>query len=260
MASAQVINAPFFQSQKRVSEAADVSIQAQVGNNTPVRAVSQIVLPKQKKDTSKPMQQDSASLISEEKDYERSVDAKLVARVQKGDKRAFDLLVVKYQGRVASVVSRFIGDYHEIADVTQEAFIKAFRAIKSFRGDSAFYTWLYRIAINCAKNYLVAKGRRPPTTDLDVDESPVAANSRNMRDIASPESELNKQQLERVVKEAIAALPEDLKVAFTLREFDGLSYEEIASVMDCPVGTVRSRIFRARESVDKEVQALMEGE
>lgn len=260
MASAQVINAQFFQSRKQVSEAADVSIQTQVGNNTPVRAVSQIVLSKQKTDTPKRMQTDSASLISEEKDYERSVDAKLVARVQKGDKRAFDLLVVKYQGRVASVVSRFIGDYHEIADVTQEAFIKAFRAIKSFRGDSAFYTWLYRIAINCAKNYLVAKGRRPPTTDLDVDESPVAANSRNMRDIASPESELNKEQLERVVKDAIAALPEDLKVAFTLREFDGLSYEEIASVMDCPVGTVRSRIFRAREAVDKEVRALMEGE
>lgn len=257
MASAQLIHAQFSERQNAAQESKNISISCKLGNNTPASSVSQLNSAKRNRQNVNAMQQDSASSHSEDKDFERSVDAKLVLRVQKGDKRAFDLLVVKYQGRVASVISRFISDYHEIADVAQEAFIKAYRAIKNFRGDSAFYTWLYRIAINCAKNYLVAKGRRPPTSDLDYDESPVAANSQNMRDIASPEHELNKQQLERVVKQAIAELPEDLRVAFTLREFDGLSYEEIAAVMDCPVGTVRSRIFRARESVDKEVQALM---
>lgn len=205
------------------------------------------------------MQQDSAMHVQDDKEYEKSLDFKLVARVQKGDKRAFDLLVVKYQGRVAAVVSRFVSDYHEIADVTQEAFIKAYRAIDRFRGDSAFYTWLYRIAINCAKNFLVARGRRAPTSDLDVDDSPVAANSEQMRDNASPEQEVHRQQLEVAVKQAISALPEDLKVAFSLREFDGLSYEDIASVMECPVGTVRSRIFRARESVDQAVSPMLEG-
>lgn len=258
MANANVISTQF--STRRAEQTLDVSIKPKVGNNTVQTTVSQLITVKQPAPTSNVMQQDSSKQLANDKDLERSADAKLVARVQKGDKRAFDLLVVKYQGRVASVVSRFISDYHEIADVTQEAFIKAYRAIKNFRGDSAFYTWLYRIAINCAKNYLVAKGRRPPSSDLDVDDSPTAANSQQMRDIASPERELNKAQLERVVKDAIAALAEDLKVAFTLREFDGLSYEEIASVMACPVGTVRSRIFRAREAVDKEVRALMSGQ
>lgn len=201
------------------------------------------------------MQQDSQALQNSN-DFDKSVDAKLVVRVQKGDKRAFDLLVVKYQGRVASVVSRFIRDHHEIADVTQEAFIKAFRAIKSFRGDSAFYTWLYRIAINCAKNYLVAKGRRPPANDVELDDDMQAANGGHLKDIATPESLLHKDQLEEVVHHAISELPEDLKIAFTLREFDGLSYDEIAHVMECPVGTVRSRIFRARESVDSAIQSV----
>lgn len=237
-----------------------ISISPKLGNNKrPVAQVSNLARSAQRTGTPFNMSHDSAVQAQEDKEYEKSLDFKLVARVQKGDKKAFDLLVIKYQGKVASVVSRFISDYHEIADVTQEAFIKAYRAIERFRGDSAFYTWLYRIAINCAKNYLVARGRRAPTQDLDMDESPAAANSMQMRDIASPEQELNREQLEKVVKKAIADLPEDLRVAFTLREFDGLSYEDISAVMDCPVGTVRSRIFRAREAVDKEIQPLMSG-
>jgi len=188
---------------------------------------------------------------------ELSVDQKLVLRVQKGDKKAFDLLVIKYQGKVASIISRYVKDHHEIADVSQEAFIKAYRALERFRGDSAFYTWLYRIAINCAKNYLQAKGRRPPASDVDaVDAENISGNQR-LKEIATPESLLNKAQLEKVVNDAILALPEDLRVALTLREFDGLSYDEISEVMDCPVGTVRSRIFRAREAVDKDINQLM---
>lgn len=237
-----------------------VSINGQLSNNSsPYNRTVSRGGPEERQGPAKRMQQDSAIHAQDDKEYEKSLDYKLVARVQKGDKKAFDLLVVKYQGRVAAVVSRFVSDYHEIADVTQETFIKAYRAIARFRGDSAFYTWLYRIAINCAKNFLVARGRRAPTSDLDIDESPVAANSQQMRDIASPEQEVHRQQLEVAVKQAISALPEDLKVAFTLREFDGLSYEDIAAVMDCPVGTVRSRIFRARESVDKVVTPLLEG-
>jgi len=188
---------------------------------------------------------------------ELSVDQKLVLRVQKGDKKAFDLLVIKYQGKVASIISRYVKDHHEIADVSQEAFIKAYRALERFRGDSAFYTWLYRIAINCAKNYLQAKGRRPPAADVDaVDAENISGNQR-LKEIATPENLLNKAQLEKVVNDAILALPEDLRVALTLREFDGLSYDEISEVMDCPVGTVRSRIFRAREAVDKDINQLM---
>jgi len=185
-----------------------------------------------------------------------SVDQKLVVRVQKGDNKAFDMLVIKYQGKVASIISRYVKDHHEIADVSQEAFIKAYRALENFRGDSAFYTWLYRIAINCAKNYLTSKGRRPPAADVDIDDAEYYSGNHRLNDIASPESLLDKEQLEKVVNDAIMALPEDLRVALTLREFDGLSYDEIADVMDCPVGTVRSRIFRARDAVDKEIHAL----
>lgn len=234
-----------------------VSFRAELGNNAASNAVREAYSSLPAKAKTPRMHQDVNKQHVDDKEFEKSLDAKLVARVQKGDKRAFDLLVIKYQARVASVVSRFVGEFHEISDVTQETFIKAYRAISSFRGDSAFYTWLYRIAINCAKNFLVAKGRRPPSSDLDYEDSPTAANSQTMRDIASPESELSRDQLEQVVNQAIAALPEDLKVAFTLREFEGLSYEEIADVMGCPVGTVRSRIFRARESVDKEIQPLL---
>jgi RNA polymerase sigma-70 factor (ECF subfamily) len=187
---------------------------------------------------------------------ELSVDQKLVVRVQKGDKAAFDMLVVKYQSRVASVVSRYVSDFHEVADVTQEAFIKAYRAIDRFRGDSAFYTWIYRIAINCAKNYLQSKGRRPPSSDIAVDDAEHITSASALKDIASPEQLLNKEQLESVIKRSIKNLPEDLRIALTLREFDNLSYDDIAVVMDCPVGTVRSRIFRAREAIDKEISSM----
>ena len=183
-------------------------------------------------------------------------DKTLVARVQKGDKRAFDMLVLKYQYKVHAIVSRYIKDFDEVNDVVQEAFIKAYRALGNFRGDSQFYTWLYRIAVNTAKNNLVARNRRPPASDVDVDEAETFAGADYLKDIDSPENLLFRDELERVVSEAIQALPEDLRTALTLREFEGLSYEDIANVMECPVGTVRSRIFRAREAIDQEVKNL----
>ena len=178
-------------------------------------------------------------------------DRQLVERVQRGDKRAFDLLVLKYQHKIVGLVSRYLRDQDEVLDVTQEAFIKAYRALPRFRGDSAFYTWLYRIAINTAKNHLVSRSRRPPDTDLDVDEF-----QETLQDIENPENNLATNQLEAVVFKAIEDLAEDLRVAVTLREFEGLSYEEIAEVMDCPVGTVRSRIFRAREAIEKKIESI----
>lgn len=184
-------------------------------------------------------------------------DQLLVARVQQGDKKAFDLLVLKYQHRIMAVISRFIRDHAEVQDVAQEAFIKAFRALPNFRGDSAFYTWLYRIAINTAKNHLVSRGRRPPSSDIDVDDAEFLSDSDNMRDIETPENQLMRDQLEAVVNKAIKDLPPDLRTAITLRELDGLSYEEIAEVMGCPIGTVRSRIFRAREAIDRQMAPLM---
>ena len=190
---------------------------------------------------------------------ERSIDQQLVVRVQNGDKTAFDLLVRKYQHRIAKLVSRYVSDRAEVEDVTQEAFIKAFRAIKGFRGESAFYTWLYRIAINTAKNYLVAQGRRLPSTDLEVEEAEASDVSSTLRDAATPERQLLADEIARTVERVLVALPEDLRTAVTLREIDGLSYEEIAEIMDCPIGTVRSRIFRAREAIDKELRPLLEG-
>jgi RNA polymerase sigma-70 factor (ECF subfamily) len=187
---------------------------------------------------------------------EQATDQQLVERVQKGDKRAFDLLVLKYQHKIAGLVSRYIHDSHEVLDVTQEAFIKAYRAIGRFRGDSAFYTWLYRIAINTAKNYLVSKSRRPPDTDVEVGDAEYFEGSGKLRDNDSPEHELYREELENVVFKAIEQLPEDLRTAVSLREFDAMSYEEIAEVMQCPVGTVRSRIFRAREAIDKQIMNL----
>jgi len=172
-------------------------------------------------------------------------DQLLVGRVQAGDKKAFDLLVLKYQHRIMAVVSRFIRDHAEVQDVAQEAFIKAYRALPNFRGESAFYTWLYRIAINTAKNNLVSRGRRPPSSDIDIDDAEFLSDSDNMRDIETPENQLMRDQLESVVNKAINDLPPDLRTAITLRELDGLSYEEIAEVMGCPIGTVRSRIFPA---------------
>jgi len=180
-------------------------------------------------------------------------DHQLVVRVQKGDKRAFDLLVLKYQFRLQSIIGRFIRDVDEVADVTQEAFIKAYRAIPNFRGDSQFYTWLYRIAVNTAKNYLVSKSRRPVSSDVDIADAEQFSNNGGLVDEATPEDELLRDELQKVINDALGTLPGDLRTAVTLREFDGLSYEDIAAVMDCPVGTVRSRIFRAREFLDERV-------
>ena len=180
-------------------------------------------------------------------------DHQLVLRVQKGDKRAFDLLVLKYQYKLQAIVGRFIRDTDEVADVTQEAFIKAYKALPKFRGDSQFYTWLYRIAINTAKNYLVSRSRRPVNTDIDVEDAEQFANNDKLIDQASPESSMMTDELAEIIKNSLNALPEDLRTALTLREFEGMSYEDIAAVMGCPVGTVRSRIFRAREFLDERV-------
>ncbi|MFV8781787.1 RNA polymerase sigma factor RpoE [Microbulbifer sp. SA54] len=187
-------------------------------------------------------------------------DSQLVERVQKGDKRAFDLLVLKYQHKIMAVVSRYINDHSEVNDVTQEAFIKAYRALKNFRGESAFYTWMYRIAINTAKNHLVSRSRRPPSSDVDLEDAEYYSGADALRDIDTPENQLFRDQLAATVNRAIRDLPEDLRSAVTLREMEGLSYEEIAEVMGCPVGTVRSRIFRAREAIDRAVQLVMAGE
>lgn len=187
-------------------------------------------------------------------------DKQLVAKVQKGDSRAFDLLVLKYQHKIFGLISRYVHDADEVQDVAQEAFIKAYRALPRFRGDSAFYTWLYRIAINTAKNHLVSRSRRPPGSDVEVEDAEYYDGGSALRDINSPENALFGAELKAVVERAISALPDDLKTAVTLREFDGLSYEDIAEIMDCPVGTVRSRIFRAREAIDKQVKEQMDGE
>jgi len=187
-------------------------------------------------------------------------DQQLVVRVQKGDKRAFDLLVLKYQYKVHAIVARFIRDSEEVRDVVQEAFIKAYRALPKFRGDSQFYTWLYRIAVNTAKNYLVARSRRPPSSDVDLDDAEYYSGSDELKDHSSPENQLFRDQLEVAINQAIIELPEDLRTAVTLREYEGLSYEDIAAVMDCPVGTIRSRIFRGREAIDARVIELVEGQ
>jgi len=189
-----------------------------------------------------------------------ATDQQLVARVQKGDTRAFDLLVLKYQHKIFGLVSRYVRDADEVQDVAQEAFIKAYKALPNFRGESAFYTWLYRIAINTAKNYLVSRSRRPPGTDVEIEDAEYHDNGGTLRDIETPENVLFGAELKAVVERAISDLPEDLRTAIALREFDGLSYEDIADIMDCPVGTVRSRIFRAREAIDAMVSKQMNGE
>ena len=181
-------------------------------------------------------------------------DQQLVERVLSGNKNAFNLLVLRYQHRVSALISRFVRDPHEAEDVCQEAFIKAYRALPLFRGDSAFYTWLYRIAVNTAKNHLVSRNRRPPASDVEVEEAELSDGGGVLREIDNPESNLATEKLKQVIDRAIEDLPEDLRTAFTLREFSGLSYEDITEVMDCPVGTVRSRIFRAREAIDKKIR------
>lgn len=189
---------------------------------------------------------------------DREVDQQLVERAQRGDKRAYELLVLKYQRKLSRLLSRFVRDPTEVEDVTQEAFIKAYRALPNFRGDSAFYTWLYRIGINTAKNYLVALGRRAPTTtEFDNVEAEGFEDAEQLRDMSTPESELESKEIAAAVNRSVAALPEDLRTAITLREIEGLSYEEIANAMDCPIGTVRSRIFRAREAIAAELRPLL---
>jgi RNA polymerase sigma-70 factor (ECF subfamily) len=185
-------------------------------------------------------------------------DDKLVKRAKKGDSRAFDLLVLKYQGRVAQLISRYLNNAAEVEDVTQEAFIKAYRALPNFRGDSAFYTWLYRIAANAAKNHLVALGRRP-TSDMALDDSEVFDVLGRLKDHQSPDEVIMGQELEVLISRTIEELPVELRAALTLREFEGLSYEEIADVLECPIGTVRSRIFRAREAIDVKVAQRIQG-
>lgn len=188
---------------------------------------------------------------------QKDTDQQLVDRVFKGDNRAFDLLVLRYQHRIMGLVGRFIRDPNEVEDVCQEAFVKAYRALPKFRGDSAFYTWLYRIAINTAKNYMVARGRRPPATDVDIGDPEIFEMPAALIDLNTPEASLNKDNLKEVIDQAIEELPEELRTAFTLREFSGLSYEEITEIMGCPVGTVRSRIFRAREALDKKIRPFL---
>jgi len=190
----------------------------------------------------------------------KTTDAELVERVQRGDKRAFDILVIKYQSKIFSIISRFISDHAEVNDVAQDAFIKAYRALPNFRGESAFYTWLYRIAINTAKNYLTARGRRPPASDIDSQDAESYGVGVALRENASPERLMMRDQLKDVIFNTIEELPDDLKTAIRLREIEGLSYEAIAESMDCPVGTVRSRIFRAREAIDEQVKPLFDSQ
>jgi len=189
---------------------------------------------------------------------DREIDQQLVERAQRGEKQAFELLVAKYQRKLARLLSRFIRDPAEVEDVAQEAFIKAYRALPSFRGESAFYTWLYRIGINTAKNYLVAMGRRAPTTtEFDSEDAENFEDGDQLRDVNTPENELMSKQIAQTVNDTMEALPEELRTAIVLREIDGLSYEEIATVMNCPIGTVRSRIFRAREAIAEELRPLL---
>ncbi|MTD37843.1 RNA polymerase sigma factor RpoE [Erwinia sp. CPCC 100877] len=187
---------------------------------------------------------------------EQLTDQVLVGRAQKNDQQAFNLLVVRYQHKVANLVSRYVPS-GDVPDVVQESFVKAWRALDSFRGDSAFYTWLYRIAVNTAKNYLVAQGRRPPSSDVDANDAENFESGGALKEISNPENLMLSEELRQIVFRTIESLPEDLRMAITLRELDGLSYEEIAAIMDCPVGTVRSRIFRAREAIDNKVQPLI---
>ena len=183
-------------------------------------------------------------------------DDQLVARVQKGDKSAFDLLVIKHQYKVHAIVSRYVKDFDEVNDVVQETFLKAYRALEAFRSESAFYTWLYRIAVNTSKNYLIARNRRPLSFDIDLGDSEIAELSSQLQNLDSPDNILSRSELETVIDLTIKELPADLRNALMLREFEGLSYEQISDIMDCPVGTVRSRIFRAREALEEKIKEI----
>lgn len=189
---------------------------------------------------------------------EKDIDQRLVERVQQGDRRAFDLLVGKYQHKIMSVISRYIRNPDEVQDVAQDTFVRAWRALPRFRGDSAFFTWLYRIAINTAKNHLVARKRRPPGTDIDIEDAQFLDSADGLRDGDTPLGHLLTAEIEATVQQALAQLPEEMRRAVMLREFDGLSYEAIAEVMECPVGTVRSRIFRGREAIDEALAPLLD--
>lgn len=189
---------------------------------------------------------------------ENEVDQALVLRVQGGDKKAFDLLVLRYQHRIVSVISRYVHDWSDAQDVAQDTFIRAYRAMANFRGDSQFYTWLYKIAINTAKNWLVAQGRRPPGEDVDVADAVQYDNGARLRDTDTPEQELIRREIEQTVAAAVEGLPEELRMAITLREVDGLSYDEISETMNCPIGTVRSRIFRARDAIDQRLRSMLD--
>lgn len=187
---------------------------------------------------------------------EGQTDLQLVRKARNGDRSAFDLLVLKYQSRVASIISRYVYDSQEVLDLTQEAFIKAYRAIGRFRGDSAFYTWLYRIAVNTAKNYLESRGRRPQGV-ADVADAETFDEGSRLRDVASPERYLQRDQLRQALEQAVEQLPEELRSAFLLREYEGLSYDDIARILECPIGTVRSRIFRARDAIDRHLGSML---
>ncbi len=191
---------------------------------------------------------------------DNELDQALVLRVQKGDKRAFDLLVTRYQHRITSVITRYVKDWADAQDVAQDTFIRAYRALGNFRGDSQFYTWLYKIAINTAKNWLVSQGRRPPTDDVDASEAVQYDGGSRLRDTDTPEHELMRREIEQTVAATVDALPDELRMAITLREVDGLSYEEIAETMGCPIGTVRSRIFRARDAIDQKLRPMLDNQ
>lgn len=200
----------------------------------------------------------AGAVLSTDTSGDRAIDQQLVERVQRGDKRAYELLVAKYQRKIHRLLSRLVRDAAEIEDITQEAFIKAYRALPQFRGESAFYTWLYRIAINTAKNHLVAQGRRvPTTTENNAEEAETFDAAEPLRDISTPESLLMSKQVAQTVNSAMLELPEELRTAITLREMEGLSYDEIAELMNCPIGTVRSRIFRAREAIAERLRPLL---
>jgi RNA polymerase sigma-70 factor (ECF subfamily) len=196
-------------------------------------------------------------VVNEQINHSEDLDQSLVLRVQQGDKSAFDLLVLKYQHRIVHLVNRYVKDPSEAQDVAQDTFIKAYRALADFRGESAFYTWLYRIAINTAKNYLLSRSRRHFDNEIEVQDAEQVENAAQLKDMDTPENLLMNEQIVKVIKEAIEKLPEEMRIAITLREFEGMSYEEIAEAMDCPIGTVRSRIFRAREAIDEKLLPLL---